>query len=171
MTLAVRQGRLTSRPSFPEIGVQNARVGFFEPTEFEAVVRELSAPIKRIAVVGYYTGWRKSEILGLTWAQVDYTHGMMRLEPTSTSARLRQQRPQLPIVYLANDGRSTPEAEAALPPDVPIVRESFTTEKIKEVVNRMVNGKGLSNPGSTGSSWPRVGSSASSCGASAARTS
>jgi CheY-like chemotaxis protein len=55
--------------------------------------------------------------------------------------RLRQQRPLLPIVYLANDGRSTPELESALPPDVPIVREPFTPEKLREVVNSMVDGK------------------------------
>jgi len=104
MTLAVRQGRLTSRPAFPEIGVQNARVGFFEPAEFEAVVRELPAPIKRIAVVGYYTGWRKSEILGLMWAQVDFTHGIMRLEPTSTSAGTSTKN---------NEGRTFPFGEVA----------------------------------------------------------
>jgi DNA-binding NtrC family response regulator len=56
--------------------------------------------------------------------------------------QLRQQRPQLPIIYLANDGRSTPEQEASLPPDVPIMREPFTAEKLREMVNRMVDGKG-----------------------------
>lgn len=38
--LMVRQRRLSSRPAFPEIQVHNARVGFFEPAEFDAVVRE-----------------------------------------------------------------------------------------------------------------------------------
>jgi DNA-binding NtrC family response regulator len=56
--------------------------------------------------------------------------------------RLRQARPALPIIYLANDGRSTAELEASLPPDVPIIREPFTTEKLRDVVNRMVDGKG-----------------------------
>jgi integrase len=86
MTLAVKQGRLSSRPAFPEIGVQNARVGFFEPGEFEAVLKELPDPLKLMALVGYYSGWRKSEILGLTWARIDFENGVMRLEPTSTVA-------------------------------------------------------------------------------------
>ena len=86
MTLAVKQGRLIARPSFPEIQVHNARVGFFEQPEFEAVVHALPEAIKRIALVGYFTGWRKSEVLGLTWAQVDFGHGTMRLEPNSTKA-------------------------------------------------------------------------------------
>jgi DNA-binding response OmpR family regulator len=54
---------------------------------------------------------------------------------------LRKDRPEVPIIYLANTGRSTPEIEAALPAGVPIVREPFTTEKLRTVVNAMLNGK------------------------------
>ena len=104
MTLAVKQGRLISRPAFPEIQVHNARVGFFEQAEFEAVVHELPEALKRIALVGYYTGWRKSEILGLKWAQVDFAHGSMRLEPTSTAAGTSTKN---------NEGRTFPFGEAA----------------------------------------------------------
>jgi two-component system cell cycle response regulator CpdR len=55
--------------------------------------------------------------------------------------RLRKDRPELPILYLANHGRSTPELEAMLPPDVPIVREPFTAEKLRDAVTKMVDGK------------------------------
>jgi DNA-binding response OmpR family regulator len=48
--------------------------------------------------------------------------------------QLRQQLPTLPIVYLANVGRSTPEVEARLPKDVPILREPFTAEELRAVV-------------------------------------
>lgn len=58
MNLAVKQGRLASRPTFPEIQVRNARTGFFEQAEFEAVVNELPDPLKYLALVGYYTGAR-----------------------------------------------------------------------------------------------------------------
>jgi len=85
-TLAVQQGRLPSRPAFPHIRVNNARIGFFSPAEFEAVVQELPAPLKNVAVFGYFTGWRKSEILGLTWGAVDLESGIVRLEPTSSVA-------------------------------------------------------------------------------------
>ena len=78
------KGRVSPRPTFPEIEVRNARTGFFEQAEFGAVVEELPAPFKRIAVVAYYTGWRKNEILGLTWARIDFEHGVMRLEPNTT---------------------------------------------------------------------------------------
>jgi two-component system, OmpR family, response regulator len=55
--------------------------------------------------------------------------------------RLRQDKPNLPIIYLANTGRSTPEAEAALPPDVPILREPFTAAKLRAAVNAKLDGK------------------------------
>ena len=47
---------------------------------------------------------------------------------------LRKRQPDLPIIYLANVGRSTPEVEAQLPPDVPILREPFTAEKLRGTV-------------------------------------
>ena len=53
---------------------------------------------------------------------------------------LRNKHPDLPIVYLANTGRSTPEIEAQLPPDVPILREPFTEEKLRAVTDRMLDG-------------------------------
>jgi DNA-binding NtrC family response regulator len=53
---------------------------------------------------------------------------------------LRGRMPTLPIIYLANTGRSTPEAEAQLPPDVPILREPFTAEKLRSTVAAMLDG-------------------------------
>jgi integrase len=80
------KGRLNPRPDFPSIEVQNARVGFFEQEEYNAIVKELPEPLGRIAAVALFSGWRISEILGLTWVQIDFTHGVMRLEPTSALA-------------------------------------------------------------------------------------
>jgi DNA-binding response OmpR family regulator len=55
---------------------------------------------------------------------------------------LRKRRPTLPIIYLANIGRSAPEAEAQLPADVSILREPFTVENLRGTVAAMLNGKG-----------------------------
>jgi DNA-binding NtrC family response regulator len=54
---------------------------------------------------------------------------------------LRKRQPDLPIIYLANVGRSTPEVEAQLPPDVPILREPFTAEKLRGTVKSMLEKK------------------------------
>jgi DNA-binding response OmpR family regulator len=55
--------------------------------------------------------------------------------------QLRRKRPQVPIIYLANDGRSTAEIERQLPADVSILREPFTAEKLRAAVNAMLDGK------------------------------
>jgi DNA-binding NtrC family response regulator len=53
---------------------------------------------------------------------------------------LRARLPELPIVYLANLDRSTPAIEAQLPNDVSIIREPFTAEELRDVVNRLLYG-------------------------------
>ena len=54
---------------------------------------------------------------------------------------LRKRSPDLPIIYLANVGRSTAENEAALPPDIPVLREPFSMEELRRTVARMLDGK------------------------------
>ncbi len=54
---------------------------------------------------------------------------------------LRQRRPDFPMVYLANRGRSTPELEAQLPPDVPILREPFTEHELRATVAKVLTGE------------------------------
>jgi DNA-binding NtrC family response regulator len=53
---------------------------------------------------------------------------------------LRKRSPDLPIIYLANKGRSTPELEAQLPPDIPILREPFDVQTLRKTVAAMLNG-------------------------------
>jgi two-component system, OmpR family, response regulator len=48
--------------------------------------------------------------------------------------QLRKRLPDLPILYVANVGRSTAEVEAHLPPGVPILREPFTAEELRVAV-------------------------------------
>lgn len=54
---------------------------------------------------------------------------------------LRARLPALPIIYLANIGRSTPEIEAQLPAGVPILREPFTREELRASVRALLLGK------------------------------
>jgi integrase len=79
-SLAVKAGRLDTRPSFPSIRVDNARRGSFEPEEFERVVTALPDPLKNVVRFAYYMGWRSAEIRGLTWADVDSSAGTVRLD-------------------------------------------------------------------------------------------
>ena len=54
--------------------------------------------------------------------------------------QLRAERPNLPVIYLANIGRSTPEIESKLPKGVPILREPFSPDQLLKIVNQLLPG-------------------------------
>src|SRR5437773_2498780 len=83
-TLAEHAGKIPHRPRFPSIEVRNTRTGFFEDTEFAAVLQKLRPELRPVAEFALLTGWRRGEVLGLRWRQVDFTVGTVRLEPGST---------------------------------------------------------------------------------------
>ena len=81
-TLAVHWGWLDTVPGFPDRLRENPpRQGFFEHPEYLAVRAHLPAPWQDILDVAYYSGWRKQEILGLTWEEIDMAGGVIRLSP------------------------------------------------------------------------------------------
>jgi len=82
--LAIAAGKLWHRPHIPMLREANARQGFFEPEMFERVRAELPDYLYGVITFAYYTGWRKGEILGLCWRQVDLEAGEVRLEPGTT---------------------------------------------------------------------------------------
>jgi integrase len=87
-TLAIRAGKLLSRPYIPLLVERNARQGFFERSKFEAVRAHLPPPLQAVVTVAYYTGWRiNSELLPLEWRNVDRQAGVLRLEPNTTKNR------------------------------------------------------------------------------------
>ena len=81
-TLAVHWGWLDTVPGFPDRLRENPpRQGFFEHPEHLAVRAHLPAPWQDILDLAYYSGWRKNEILGLTWEEIDEAGGVIRLSP------------------------------------------------------------------------------------------
>ena len=81
-TLAVHWGWLDTVPGFPDRLRENPpRQGFFEHPEYLAVRAHLPAPWQDILDLAYYSGWRKNEILGLTWDEIDEAGGIIRLSP------------------------------------------------------------------------------------------
>lgn len=74
-------------PKFPSIKNQNVRKGFFEEHEFAAFLPHFEKPLQPLLTFAYLTGWRiQSEIFPLTWTQVDFTAGEVRLEPGTTKS-------------------------------------------------------------------------------------
>jgi integrase len=71
----------------------NVRQGFFEREQFVSIRKHLPEWVQPVADFAYVTGWRKSEILGLQWRQVDFEAGYVRLEAGTTKNREARQFP------------------------------------------------------------------------------
>ena len=85
--MAMRGGKLLTMPHIPMLREANARQGFFEAGDFEDVRKALPADLQGVVTFGYLTGWRiRSEVLPLTWAQVDRKRKIIRLEPGNTKS-------------------------------------------------------------------------------------
>jgi integrase len=83
-TLASQAGKIIQKPHIPAIEVRNTRSGFFEEPEFRAVLGSLPDDLRPLIEFCYLTGWRIGEVLSLTWRQVDFPAGTLRLEPGTT---------------------------------------------------------------------------------------
>lgn len=83
--LAVRRKVLSFAPMIRRLSeVGNARQGFFEDGDFNALVEHLPDYLKDFARFGYLTGWRKGEIASLGWADVDRKGRVIRLRPEAS---------------------------------------------------------------------------------------
>ena len=97
--LAVRSRQLDTRPLFPERLEENGpRQGFFEHAEYTAVRQYLPAPYQDVLDFAYYSGWRKREILGLGWDEVDERGGVVRLSPARLKMRVGRVLPISPPI-------------------------------------------------------------------------
>jgi integrase len=74
------------RLEVPTIEIRNVRKGFLEVAEIRAITEHLPAPLQPAVWFAFFTGWRKGEVLGLTWSQVDFKAGVVRLEPGTTKS-------------------------------------------------------------------------------------
>lgn len=83
--LALKKRRVASVPNFDLLHVSNARQGFFEREQYEAVVRHLPEDLKVVARVAFITGWRaNSELLSRQWRHANFEAGCLRLDAGET---------------------------------------------------------------------------------------
>jgi len=71
-------------PYIPMLKELNVRRGFFEHDEFLSLRGALPDYLKPIVSIAYHCGFRKGEILGLTWKQVDLERRRLILEAGTT---------------------------------------------------------------------------------------
>lgn len=84
-SLAIRSGRIASKPYIPMLRESPARSGFFEPEQYASVMAHLPAEVRPIIEFAYITGWRiASEVLPLEWRQVDFAGEEVRLDAGTT---------------------------------------------------------------------------------------
>jgi integrase len=78
--LAIRRDLLERMPLFPNRLEENPpREGFFEHDEYLKVRAHAPASYQDVLDFAYYSGWRRNEILNLTWDEVDLVGGVIRL--------------------------------------------------------------------------------------------
>lgn len=93
--LAVEQGRITHAPRIRLLAEHNVREGFLEPAEFESVVTAPPEYLQDASRFAYTSGWRKSEVTTLAWADVDRAAGLITLR----RAHSKNEEPrELPLV-------------------------------------------------------------------------
>ena len=68
----------------PELGVRNE---FFTREEIDALLPRLPEYLRDVVLFGFLTGWRKGEIIGLRWSNVNRAEAVIRLEPAQNKSR------------------------------------------------------------------------------------
>lgn len=121
---AARSGMIARSPEFPrKLPERNARQGFIEHADYVAILAELEEWAKDPFSFLYFSGWRRNEVLGLLWSEVDFDERCVRLSserdktddlrvlpflgdiPEILSRRLRSRIVGLPVVF-DRDGRA-----------------------------------------------------------------
>jgi len=96
-TLVIKAGKLSWRPSFPDrLEESQPRQGFFEVSEYQAIREHLPAAYQDVLDFAYLSGWRRSEITGLTWAEIDLPGGLIRLTPERSKSKEGRRLPLSP---------------------------------------------------------------------------
>lgn len=70
--VALASDVLTNAPKFPQLGEGEKRSGFFGSADFAALIVELPADVADLVRFARMTGWRRGEVTGLLWPQVEW---------------------------------------------------------------------------------------------------
>ena len=75
---------ITAMPRIKLLPENNVRKGFAELKQIETICKRLNLEVADGVRFGFLTGWRRTEVFTLTWSQVDWSGGFVRLEPGTT---------------------------------------------------------------------------------------
>ena len=115
-TYQIRQYQLARRAAGAATGTINRETSALHRRCTLAVRAHLPAPWQDILDLAYYSGWRKNEILGLTWDEIDEAGGVIRLSPARSKMLVGR---ILPISHPIADALA--RRRARRDPDSPLV--------------------------------------------------
>ncbi len=79
LRLAAQNEYLDVLPYFPRLKPGPPRQGFLERADFDAIRKELPDWGVDVFEFAYFTGWRRNEVLWLTWEEVDWENKVIIL--------------------------------------------------------------------------------------------
>ena len=85
--LAVQGEKILRKPYIPMLAEHNVRTGFLSEVDYLALHEALPTPLNHMLAFAFRYGWRKEELLSLTWDRVDLPAGTVRLDPGTTKNR------------------------------------------------------------------------------------
>ena len=91
--LGMQAEKIFRKPYIPMLEENNVRQGFFERAEFLALRAALPDYLKPVVTFAYFTGWRRGEIAGLKWHQVDLAAKSVRIKANQPRTTRRGQSP------------------------------------------------------------------------------
>ncbi len=86
LNLGKRAGKVSVVPYIPMLAEHNVREGFIGYGEFLALRDALPEHLKGITTLAFNYGFRKGELLDLTWNRVNLNEGYIRLESADTKS-------------------------------------------------------------------------------------
>jgi integrase len=89
------EDRLGRLPKRPRIHTPVTRKGMWTAAELELFVAGVNPWLADVARFGYLTGWRISEVLGMTWDRVDFKRGLVCLHESKNGPRVRPMEPPM----------------------------------------------------------------------------
>src|SRR5262249_52166845 len=96
-TLALRAGKVGSKPYIAKLALNNTRKGFFEHDQFHAVLKHLPEHYHAAVETAYITGWRMAdELFTRQRHHLDLKAGWLRLDPGETKNGEGRQFPLTP---------------------------------------------------------------------------
>ena len=86
-TYAAEDGKIGHVPTIDKLHGERARTGFFEAPQLASVIKHLPPALQGPIQFAAITGWRvPSEVLTLTWSQIDFTTMEIRLDGWQTKS-------------------------------------------------------------------------------------